>query len=267
MILRALVVDDERPNRELLMRMVQKACSSITIIAEASSVPEAVKIIRDKQPDLVFLDVEMPDMSGFNLFDYFEKPEFQVVFVTAHEHYAMGAIKKNALDYLLKPVDFAELVSVEKKLLDQRATVAENSQDQKAVKQNFEELKEFIKSTRNDDDKKLFVPTLGGFRLIPIRKIQYVEAKGSYSQIRLIDSSEILVTKQVGDLENELKDHDFFRCHKSYLINLHVIESYHQSDGGNCTTIYGHVIPVARRKYAGFVEKLLDVVGALKHLS
>jgi two-component system, LytTR family, response regulator len=267
MILRALVVDDEKPNRELLIRMVEKACSSITIIAEASSVPDAVTMIREHKPELVFLDVEMPELSGFNLFDYFEKPEFQVVFVTAHEHYALGAIKKNALDYLLKPVDLVDLVKVEKKILEQRSRIESDALGYKENRQNFDDLKEFIKASRNDDDKKLFVPTLGGFRLIPVRKIQYVEAKGSYSQIKLTDSGEILVTKQIGDLESELEKHDFFRCHKSYLINLHVVESYHQSDGGNCITIYGQIIPVARRKYTGFVERLLDVVGALKHLS
>jgi two-component system LytT family response regulator len=209
----------------------------------------------------------MPDMNGFNLFEYFDDIKFQVVFVTAHEHYALGAIKKNALDYLLKPVEVNDLVRVERKMIAHFQQNGGTSNGSPEYKQNFEELKEFIKSSKNEDDKKLFVPTIGGFRLIPVRKIQFVEAKGSYSQIKLTDSNEILVTKTIGELETELGGYDFFRCHKSYLVNLHVVESYHQSDGGNCSTIYGHVIPVARRKYQGFVEHLLEVVGALKHTS
>lgn len=93
--------------------MVEKACSTITTIAEASSVPVAVIMIREQKSEQVFLDVEMPELSGFNLFNYFEKPEFQVVFVSAHEHYAPRAIMKNTLDYLLKPVDLVDLVKVE----------------------------------------------------------------------------------------------------------------------------------------------------------
>lgn len=265
MILRALVVDDEKHNRELLRRLIEKACTSIEVIADVGSVPEAVQIIRNQKPDVVFLDVEMPDMNGFNLFEYFDNQQFHVVFVTAHEHYALGAIKNNALDYLLKPVDINDLVRVEKKVLAQSNVANEGGTGSSKYTQNFDELKEFIRSSKNEDDKKLFVPTLGGFRLIPVRKIQFVEAKGSYSQIKLTDSSEILVTKTIGELESELGGHDFYRCHKSYLVNLHVVESYHQSEGGNCTTIYGQNIPVARRKYQGFVEQLLDVVGALKH--
>ncbi len=267
MILRALVVDDEKHNRDLILRLVEKACSSIEVIADVGSVPDAVKIIRNQQPDIVFLDVEMPEMNGFNLFEYFDDISFQVVFVTAHEHYALGAIKNNALDYILKPVEINDLVRVEKKILSQRQSNGNSYHSNLEYKQNFDELKEYIKSSKNDDDKKLFVPTLGGFRLIPVRKIQFVEAKGSYSEIRLTDSSEILVTKSIGELESELNGHDFYRCHKSFLVNLHVVESYHQSDGGNCTTIFGHSIPVARRKYQGFVEQLLEVVGALKHTS
>jgi two-component system LytT family response regulator len=267
MILRALVVDDEKHNRDTLRRLVEKACTSIEVIAEAVSVPQAVQLIREQKPDLVFLDVEMPEMSGFNLFDYFDRPNFLVVFVTAHEHYALGAIKKNALDYLLKPVEIADLVKVEKKVLEQFQSNRMELGLKNEYKQSFEDLKDYIKSSKNEDDKKLFVPTIGGFRLIPVRKIQFVEAKGSYSQIKLTDSSEILVTKTIGELESELSGHDFFRCHKSYLVNLHIVESYHQSDGGNCTTIYGHTISVARRKYQGFVEQLLEVVGALKQPS
>lgn len=267
MILRALVVDDEKHNRDLMRRLIEKACTSIEVIADVESVPEAVQVIRDQKPDVVFLDVEMPEMNGFNLFEYFDNQQFQVVFVTAHEHYALGAIKKNALDYLLKPVDINDLVRVEKKILAQFKVDEDAGLGTSKYKQDFDELKEFIKTSRSDDDKKLFVPTLGGFRLIPVRKIQYVEAKGSYSQIKLTDSNEILVTKTIGELESELRGHDFYRCHKSYLVNLHIIESYHQSDGGNCTTIFGHNIPVARRKYQGFVEQLLEVVGALKQTS
>ena len=265
MTLRALVVDDEKHNRDLIRRLIEKACTSIEVIADVGSVPEAVQVIRNQNPDVVFLDVEMPEMNGFNLFEYFDNQQFQVVFVTAHEHYALGAIKSNALDYLLKPVDTNDLVRVEKKILSQFSENGNGGTGSPRFKQNFDELKEFIKTSKNEDDKKLFVPTLGGFRLIPVRKIQYVEAKGSYSQIKLIDSNEILVTKTIGELESELGGHDFNRCHKSYLVNLHIVESYHQSDGGNCTTIYGQNIPVARRKYQSFVEQLLDVVGALKH--
>ncbi len=265
MKLRALLVDDERHNRELLRRLIEKVCTHIEVMADVGSVQEAVQVIRDQHTDLVFLDVEMPGMNGFNLFEYFDQVMFQVVFVTAHEDYALGAIKKNALDYLLKPVEIADLVRVEKKILAQRHEYHNGFIGNDGYKNNFDELKAFIKLSKNEDDKKLFVPTLGGFRLIPIRKIQFVEAKGSYSHIKLTDSTDILVTKTIGEIESELFGHDFYRCHKSYLINLHVVDGYQQAEGGTCTTINGQLIPVARRKYQGFVESLLEVVGTLKH--
>jgi two-component system, LytTR family, response regulator len=264
MTLRAIVVDDEKVNRELLSRMVDQVCVSVRVVATVSSVKEAVTSIDQLKPDLVFLDVEMPDANGFELFNYFESPSFQVVFVTAHEHYALEAIRKNAFDYLVKPIDPKELIKVEQRLLAASKRGESELVLWDSYQQKFDDLKQFIESSKRELDKKLFLPTLGGFRLISIQKVQFIEAKGSYSQIKLMDGSNLLVTKTIGDLESELAGSAFYRCHKSFLVNLHFVDSYHQSDGGHCTTVYGEIIPVARRKYTTFVEQLLAVVGTVK---
>ena len=258
MTLRAVVIDDEKPNRELLKRVISWVCTSIEVVDCVSSVKEGVLSIQRNKPNIVFLDIEMPETNGFGLFEYFEKPDFKVVFVTAHEHYALQAIKMKAFDYILKPLDKDEIINIEKRLLSEWSP-----DDQRFFKtddyiQKIDDLKKLIKNNTNNTDRKLFVPTLGGFKLVNLNSIQYLEAKGSYTRILFTNDTELLVTKAIGSFEKELEDSFFYRCHKSYIVNLKLIESYDQQDGGHCKTIFGAMIPVSRRKYTGFMDRVLE---------
>lgn len=267
MKLKSVVIDDEKANRELLSRVIESSCEHIEVVASVASVAEGVLAINKFRPALVFLDVEMPDMNGFSLFDYYDRPEFKVVFVTAHEHYALNAIKNNAFDYLLKPIDVDELVRVQQRL------VREWDFDKRSFRLNDEYVKKFDELHRNlsvtplKEDRRLYLPTLGGFKILDHSSIQYIEAKGSYSNLKLVNGADLLVTKSIGEFESELSEFSFYRCHKSYMVNLDLVEEYNQLDGGQCITKQGSVIPVARRKYSGFLTKIMKTSGLVDFLS
>ncbi|HAC15293.1 MAG TPA: hypothetical protein DCE78_05030 [Bacteroidetes bacterium] len=258
MTLRAIVIDDEKPNRELLKQVIDWVCTSIEVVDCVSSVTEGVLSIQKNKPNIVFLDIEMPETNGFGLFEYFDKPDFKVVFVTAHEHYALQAIKMKAFDYILKPLDKEEIIQIEQRLLSEWSSDEQRFFKTDDYVQKIDDLKKLIKSNNSEPDRKLFVPTVGGFKLINLNSIQYLEAKGSYTRILFVNASELLVTKTIGSFEKELEGTFFYRCHKSYIVNLKLIESYFQQDGGHCKTVYGAIIPVSRRKYSGFMDRVLE---------
>lgn len=267
MKLKSIVIDDEKANRELLSRVIADSCEHIEVVASVSSVTDGVLAINKFKPALVFLDVEMPEMNGFSLFEYYDRPDFKVVFVTAHEHYALTAIKNNAFDYLLKPIDVHELVRVQQRLVN------EWDYDTRSFRLNEEYIKKFDELHRNlsvstqKEDRRLYLPTLGGFKILDHSSIQYIEAKGSYSNLRLANGTDLLVTKSIGEFESELSESSFYRCHKSFMVNLDLVEEYNQLDGGQCITKQGSVIPVARRKYSGFLSRIMKTSGIVDSVS
>ena len=263
----SVVIDDEKANRELLSHMVADSCERIQIVASVPSVREGVLAINKHKPHLVFLDVEMPDMNGFSLFEYFDRPDFKVVFVTAHEHYAMNAIKNNAFDYLLKPINVQELIRVQQRLVREWDYVTRSFKLNDEYIKKFDELHRNLSAVQQKEDLKLYLPTLGGFKILDHSSIQYIEAKGSYSNLRLVNGSDILVTKSIGEFESELGDLSFFRCHKSFMVNLDLVEEYNQHDGGQCITKQGSIVPVARRKYSGFLTRIMKKSGLVDTFS
>lgn len=260
MVLRSIIVDDEFANRELLKMQIESSCKSIVVSDCAASIPEAVDMINKSNPDIVFLDVEMPGEDGFSLFQYFKHPDFLVVFVTAFEHYSIKAIQNKAFDYLLKPVDELELIKTEQRIITEFSSDKNIRGQQNLVK--IGQLLQEIEHRRQLEEKKIYVPTRGGFRLIKINSIQYFEANGNYTVIKFKNGTNLLVTRTLGEFESELDRHSFYRCHKSFLINLDVLESYNHLDGSKCTTIYGDTIPVSRRKYSEFMEAVLSHVSS-----
>jgi two-component system LytT family response regulator len=261
MKLRSLIIDDEFTNRELLKVQIESSCKSMVVCGMAGNIQDGVNAINKLNPDVVFLDVEMPGEDGFELFKYFRKPHFLIVFVTAYQHHSIKAIQNKAFDYLLKPVDELELIKVEQRLITEFSTDRDVRELQ--YLDRIGKLLQEIEYKRQLEEKKIYVPTLGGFRLIKINSVQFLEANGNYTLFKFKNGNTLLVTKTLGDFEIELSGHSFYRCHKSYLINLDVIESYNQSEGSVCMTIYGESIPVSRRKYADFMKAVLNHVGNL----
>jgi two-component system, LytTR family, response regulator len=261
MNLKTLLVDDEFANCELLKILLSSNCPNIEVSGVAHSVAEAARQIERKKPDVVFLDVEMPRENGFHLFQHFPKPDFLVVFITAHQHYAIEALQKRAFDYLLKPVSSRDLVLLEQRLLDEFEQRKSSIERQIHYFQKVDLLSMELEKMRTGSIAKVQVPTIGGYRLLEIRNAIFAEAEGNYTVIWLENGGSILVTKSIGNLEKDLQSYGLIRVHKSYLVNLNAVVSYNQADGGSCTLINGNTIPIARRRYGEFCAEIDKITG------
>jgi two-component system LytT family response regulator len=199
------------------------------------------------EPELVFLDVEMPHQNGFDLLKSLEQISFDVVFTTAYEHYAIKAIKFNALDYLLKPFSMKELEAAVQKYIHKR----------NAAYPTDYALEGFLSNLRQPASlpKKIALPTLRGLIFTPVEQIIRCEAKDNYSKVYLVDGSAHLVSKTLKEFEYLLEDMQFFRVHYSHLINLQHICRYIQGNGGHVLMSDGSTIEVSRRRKSEFLKR------------
>lgn len=209
----ALIVDDEDNSRQTLSNMLEKYCTGVNVIGKAPSVKVARTIIEDKSPDVVFLDIEMPIENGFKLLEYYEQPDFDVVFTTAYDQYAVKAFKFSAVDYLLKPIDLEELRDAVEKVKSNKAG---------SKKPQYETLQYNI----NNNLKKLALPTLEGYSFIDLEEILYCEASNNYTIVYSTSGKKVIVSKTLREYEDLLTDFNFFRVNRSHLINLSYILEY-----------------------------------------
>lgn len=238
--LRAVIVDDEQSGRDSLSRLLEENCHDVEVVGQAGSVDQAVEVIRLNQPDLVFLDVEMPRGSGFELLKRIERPSFKTIFVTAHNHYAIKAIKFSATDYLLKPVDVDELIAS----IEQIRSV---TGDWTARYQNITE------AIDNNKPNRLAVPVKDGFAFISPDEIIRLQADGSYTHIFTV-SEKYTASRNIKEYEDLLQDRGFFRAHHSHLINLSHVRNFSRTEGYSVVMIDGSVVEVARRKKDQFLQ-------------
>lgn len=250
-MLSAFIVDDEVQSRETLERMLINFCPQVEILGKAASVAEAVTLIDEQQPDVVFLDIEMPGGNGFTLLEHYEELPFEVIFTTAHDLYAINAIKFSALDYLLKPVNIKELQEAVKRAEKKIGSKNENSRTQKI---------DTLKSNLSQGDQpfsKIALPTSEGIDFVEIDDIIRVEAERSYSNFHLKSRKKILVSKPLREFEDLLEQCNFFRTHKSHMINLNHLKKYVKGKGGYVImNDDSHVDVSVRRK-----EALLQRIG------
>lgn len=245
---KCIIVDDEKPSVETLRHIIQNYCSDdLTIIGTAGSVDEAYLLIMEKNPDVVFLDIEMPHGSGFDLLEKFTDSSFEVIFTTGFDEYAVTAIKFSALDYLLKPINIEELREAIKKA--KKRIESKNSQ------QNLQFLIQNLKNPR-DKTNKIPLPILNGFEFVTINSIIYCESDEDYTYVYLVDSPRMAVTKSIKEFEDLLVAYDFFRIHHSYLINRSFIKKYIKGEGGTVLTDQGVELPVSRRRKTEFLAWL-----------
>lgn len=210
-----IIVDDEINARENLRILLNSFCPNVTILAEASNVLDAVSLIKSFKPDLVFLDIQMPKKDGFQLLEYFKEINFQIIFVTAFDNYAIKAFQIAAIDYLLKPID----VDLLKKSI---LKVEKNLNDKKSI-HRYNLLQE--------NNKKLAIPYKNDYTLIKIQDIACIEADRMYSKIHMMDTKTYLVSKKLSYYEELFKDNEnFFRSHRSWIININKIESYSKKE-------------------------------------
>jgi len=247
-IINCIIIDDEQGSRDALSKLIQKYCPEINILARAEDVKTAKDFILELQPDLVFLDIEMPNENGFELLNDYKNINFEVIFVTAHEGFALKAFRYSALDYLTKPIDYRQLIEA----------VGRFKQKQKIElkQQRFELLLENIANNPHQCNR-IAIPNLRGFQLINISDIIYCEGDGNYSKIHLLNGEQILSSKTLKYFNDLLPQVTFFRIHKSFLININLIESYTRNPDGNCVVMKNKaILSVSERNQKQFLEKI-----------
>ncbi len=211
-----IIVDDDKGCIDTLETILKKYCPQLQIVGSAGNISDAVQLINSRSPQLVFLDVEIGSETGFDLFNYFSSPEFEVVFTTAHEKYALKAIKSSCYDFLLKPVVIQEVVSVVSKLEKEKKGTSG---------QNVNVLMDNLKS-KDNNLQKIAIPSVEGYAFINVSDIISLEADGKYTKIVTNSGLRSLSTKNIGEFEELLNSNLFFRTHKSWIINLDHVKKF-----------------------------------------
>lgn len=242
----ALIIDDDIKNVRILKGLLEEFCPQVSVVGEASDVDEGAALIRARKPALVFLDIEMPYGSGFDLLDQLMPVDFEVIFITAYDNYAVKAIKYCALDYLLKPVNIKELLQAVKRVADQI-----HSKDTRLkLEMFFDRIK-----TQQTEVQKIAVPGEDGLVFVEIKDIIRCESKVNYTQLYLVDGKNITTSKTIKEFEEVLPDSIFFRVHNSHLVNLNHIKKYFKGRGGYIVMEDDTSIEVAARRKESFLSR------------
>ena len=249
MAITTIIIDDEQNARENLKLILEDFCPEVTILAEAGSAEEARVLIDKHNPQLLFLDINMPNEDGFELLDSIENKNFSVIFITAHNQFALKALKAGAIDYIEKPIDIEDLqIAVAKISTEEEPT---GNVDYKMIKTLLNEYK--------DDSKSdiIAVPTLSGYEIIKAEDIVHLEADESYTKIFLADGKKCTSSMTIARYEKVLDTKTFFRVHKSHIINTrHHLKEFNRHEGNVAIMDTGEAIPVARRKLSGFISAI-----------
>lgn len=243
-MLRVVIVEDEPHSRMSLENLLRDYCPDTVVVGRSENIADGVHEISLKKPDLIFLDIEMPGGNGFELLEQCHELDFDVIFTTAFEHYALKAIKFSALDYLLKPIDVDELKDAVRKVRQKKVRAAEN------VKL-FTLLQNLGKSKL---DQTIALATAEGLEFIRVSDIYYCQAEGSYTLFHLKNSGRLLVSKHLKEYENLLGDYGFFRVHNSFLVNLSEVARYVKGDGGYLVMSNGDAVNLSARRKDAFVR-------------
>lgn len=238
-VLSALIVDDEEYGRKNLLRLIEKYCPQIKVVACAENIQEAKDEITNKRPELIFLDIQMPGGNGFKLLESFTEPQFSVIIVTAHPDYGIKAVRAGAVDYILKPLRVVELTEAVKRAW----------QDQHYKRQ--------LKGAFLKESCKISISHTKGVSLICLNDIMYLEADNMYTTMYLADDTPLLISKPIKDFETSLKGDLFLRIHKSYLINFQHLARFTRANGGMVWMKNEVELPVSRRKLPLFQKLLL----------
>lgn len=247
--LEAILVDDEDVSLRSLKYELEKYCPNVKVLEAISDPVKAVESIRQMNPDVVFLDIEMPKMNGFDLLQCFPSIDFDVIFVTAYDEFAVKAFEFNAVDYLLKPVLKSKLIQSVSKLSEKQKHAFDQA-SLHALMQNI---------NLNSGDTRvptLAIPTQEGFEIIHVSEITHLHAESNYTWVHLQDSDKYLVSRTLKEVAEMINSEQFFRAHKSYVVNLNHIRKYVRGRGGYLILRNGVDVPVSRSQRSGLLEVL-----------
>jgi two-component system, LytTR family, response regulator len=247
-MIKAIIVDDEVHCLDSMAILLGDYCPGVQVMEQCISAKTALAAIASHEPDLVFLDIEMPIMNGFEMLEEFEEIPFSVIFTTSYNQYAIKAIRFSALDFLLKPIDPRELVAAIYKI--------ETQKHRPSIEQ-YNMLKEQINQKENSF-ARIAMPTAEGFELIPASELIRCEADDNYTHLYLKDKTRIVASRTLKDIEEQLQDFSsFIRVHNSYLVNLNEVTRYVRGEGGYLIMSDGTTVSVSRSRKELLLKKLL----------
>jgi len=243
--LRTIIVEDEKKNREMLLKMVELYCPEVDVAGAADSVESAIVLIQNVKPDIILMDIELHPGTCFDIFPRLPKLDFEIIFTTAYKDYAIDAIKVGALEYLLKPISKKELKAAIEKAIKKRAAKDEN-----------QSLKQFLSSFRPGVSARISLNTTDGIIYAEVAQILRCEANGSYTNIHFRDQSKHITSRPLKEYETSLGGHNFFRVHNSHLVSLADVKKYLKTDGGFVEMKDGSQIPVSNSHKEAFLEAM-----------
>ena len=245
--MKAIIIDDEPYCCDILFAMLQTYCPEIEVVSICNNGMDVLTAIRQHAPNLIFLDVEMPKMNGFEMLEQIPSINFHLVFTTSYDQYALKAIRFSAIDYLLKPIDREELIKAVQKVKDRI---------QLPIPQQLEILMQKLRQPANPVNK-IALPAMEGLQMIPVDTIISCESDDNYSKIQLKNGEKMLVTRSLKEMEEILEQYSFIRVHRSYLVNLNEVEKYIKGEGGYLIMSDGSMVDVSRNKKEQLLKKLL----------
>lgn len=248
-MLKILIADDVKNVRESIAKKVSSHCTNVQIIGEAESVETCIKAIQQHKPDIILLDIEMQDGTGFDVLKQFPTPSFKVIFVTAYEQYSLNAFRFSALDYLLKPVDTEALIASINKAADHI--------DREKLSLKIDSFLHNMQS--NKGPKKVVLKTSDSIHIVNLSDVIHCEASSGYTTFYMADKTRVVVTRPLADYDEMFSEHNFVRIHQSFLVNINFIKRYEKGDGGNVVLTNETILPVATRKK----EQLMQVLSKL----
>lgn len=252
-MIRTIIIDDEPSAINVLVMLLNKKCKELVdVIATSSSAIEGKELIETLKPDLVFLDIEMPEMSGIDLLRSFINPVFRVVFITAYDAYAVEAFRLSAIDYLLKPVEADDILRAVQKI---KKDIDQNENTIGAQLHHLEEL-----LLQNNAESKIGIGMADKIVFVNTADIVYCEANGSYTNVFFRDGRKMVASKSLGDFELQLAEHNFFRIHHSSLINLNRVKEFQRHDGGYVIMENNKRLEVSQRKRKDFLNAIQEIV-------
>jgi len=234
-----VIIDDEPDAVDFISSIATEYCHDLDVVGKANNVREGVALINEIKPDLVFLDVEMPNGTGFELLTHFPEKTFDVIFITAFNHYAIQAIKFSAVDYLLKPININEFIEAVNKVVSKRRSGVLSGNE------NFDIL---LENLRTSHPTRLVIPTSDGREYLNPKDIIRIEADRSYSWFFITGRHKVLVSRHLKEFQDLLNDRNFFRPHNSHLINLDFVKKFIRHDGGYIEMNDGSQIPISRNR-------------------